>query len=54
MNRPLIGSFLVLVVVLTASALPTRPSARSILNLPDTPYRYAGVALPAHFTEAGR
>jgi cytochrome c peroxidase len=54
MNRLLIGSFLVLVVVFTAAALPSRPAARNILNLPDTPYRYAGVALPAHFTEPGR
>src|SRR5262245_50353401 len=54
MNRTLIGSFLVLVVVLTAAALPSRPEARNILNLPDTPYRYAGIALPAHFTDPAR
>jgi cytochrome c peroxidase len=33
---------------------PSRPAAKSILNLPATPYRYANVKLPAHFTEPGR
>ena len=54
MTRLLIGSFLVLVVALTAAALPSRTAARNLLNLPDTPYRYASVAVPAHFTPPGR
>jgi cytochrome c peroxidase len=55
MTRILYGSFLVLVLVSSAAALsPLRPAARSILNLPATPYRYQNVALPAHFTQPGR
>ena len=40
-------------VVLSAAALPPRPAAK-YLKLPATPYRYANVALPAHFTQPGR
>ena len=55
MTRILFGPLLVLVFVSIAAALsPSRPAARSILNLPATPYRYANVALPAHFTQPGR
>ena len=54
MTRIFIAPLLVLVVVLSAAALPPRPAARSTLKLPATPYRYANVALPAHFTQAGR
>jgi cytochrome c peroxidase len=45
-----------LVFVLTAAALsPSRPAAgNNTLNLPATPYRYANVELPAHFTQPGR
>jgi len=54
MTRIFIAPLLVLVVVLSAAALPPRPAARSTLKLPATPYRYANVALPAHFTQPGR
>ncbi len=55
MTRILFGSRMVLVVVLSAAALsPLRPAAKSPLNLPATPYRYANVELPAHFTQPGR
>ena len=55
MIRILIGPLLVLVFVSIAAVLsPSRPSARSILNLPATPYRYADVKLPAHFAQPGR
>ena len=55
MTRILIGPLLVLVFVLIAAVLtPPRPVARSILNLPATPYHYANVDLPAHFTQPER
>jgi cytochrome c peroxidase len=55
MIRILFGPLLVLVFVSIASVLsPSRPAARNILNLPATPYRYANVKLPAHFTQPGR
>ena len=55
MTRILVGSLLVLVFVLSAAALsPSRPAAKNTLNLPATPYRYANVELPAHFTQPGR
>ena len=53
MTRLLIAPLLVLVVVLSAAALPPRPAARSTLELPATPYRYANVELPAHFSQPG-
>ena len=53
MTRILRGSLLVLVLVVSAATLS--PSAgRSMLVLPDTPYRCANVELPAHFTQPGR
>ena len=55
MTRIFRGHLLVLVFVLTAIAgSPSRPAAKSTLNLPTTPYRYASVELPAHFTQPGR
>jgi len=46
---------LVLAFVSIAAVLaPSRPAAKNILNLPATPYRYANVKLPAHFTQPGR
>jgi cytochrome c peroxidase len=55
MTRVFIGPLLFLVVVLSAAALPARTAAKGInLNLPATPYRYANVELPAHFTPPGR
>jgi cytochrome c peroxidase len=55
MIRILCGPLLILLFVLTAAALwLSRPAAKSTLNLPATPYRYANVELPAHFTEARR
>lgn len=53
MTRLFIGPLLVLVVVLSAAALP-RATAKGTLKLPATPYRYANVELPAHFTQPGR
>ena len=55
MIRILCGPLLVLVSVLTAAAAwSSRPAAKTTLNLPATPYRYANVQLPAHFTQPGR
>jgi cytochrome c peroxidase len=55
MIRILIGPLLVLVFVSIAAVLsPSRPAAKNILNLPATPYRYADVKLPVHFTQPGR
>ena len=55
MIRILIGPLLVLVFVSIAAVLtPSRPVAKSILDLPATPYRYANVTLPAHFTQRER
>jgi cytochrome c peroxidase len=53
MTRIFIGPLLVLVVVLSTAAQPTRPTAKSTLKLPPTPYRYATVELPAHLTQPG-
>jgi cytochrome c peroxidase len=44
----------VVFVSIAAVLMPSRPAARSILNLPAIPYRYANVTLPAHFTQPGR
>ena len=55
MIRILCGPLLVLVSVLTAAAAwSSRPAAKTTLNLPATPHRYANVQLPAHFTQPGR
>ena len=55
MIRILFGPLLVFVFISSAAVLsPSRPAARQILNLPATPYRYATVVLPAHFTRVGR
>jgi cytochrome c peroxidase len=54
MTRRLIGPLLVLVFVLGAAALSARLTATNTPDLPSTPYRYANVALPAHFTQPGR
>lgn len=55
MVRFLCGPLLVLALVVGAAALSVpRAAAKSTLNLPATPYRYASVELPAHFSEAGR
>ena len=54
MTRILFGFLLVLVFVLNAAALSSsRLAAKSKLNLPATPYRYANVELPAHFKHPG-
>src|SRR5687768_6351191 len=53
MTRILFG-LLVLVFLSSAAVLfPWRPAAKT-LNLPATPYRYADVELPAHFTQPGQ
>ena len=54
MTRILAAPLMVLVFVLSAATLPPRPAAKSTLKLPATPYRYADVELPAHFTPPGR
>src|SRR5687768_6957092 len=55
MMRILFGRRLVLVFIFIAAVVsPSRPTAKNILNLPATPYRYADVKLPAHFTQPGR
>jgi cytochrome c peroxidase len=55
MIRLLIRPLLVVVFVSIAAVLsPSRPAARSILDLPATPYRYANVKLPDHFTQPDR
>ena len=53
MARFLCGPLLVLGCVWSAAAL-SPAAARSTLNLPTTPYRYANVELPAHFAQPGR
>src|SRR5262245_29714257 len=54
MTRILFGPLLVLVFVFNAVALSSsRPPTTSKLRLPSTPYRYANVELPAHFTQPG-
>jgi cytochrome c peroxidase len=54
MIRILFGPLLVLVFISIAPMLSqSQPAARNILNLPATPYRYADVTLPAHFTQPG-
>jgi cytochrome c peroxidase len=55
MTRIFVGPLFVLVFVLSAGALSSsRPAAKSTPKLPATPYRYANVELPAHFTQPGR
>jgi len=55
MIRILFGPLLVLAFVSIAAVLsPARPAAKNILNLPATPYRYANVTLPDHFTQPAR
>jgi cytochrome c peroxidase len=55
MMRILRGPLLVLVLVSSAIALSaSRLATRSTLNLPATPYRYASVELPAHFSQPGQ
>jgi cytochrome c peroxidase len=55
MTRILFGPLLILVLVLSAAALsPSCLATKNTLNLPATPYRYANVELPAHFTQPGR
>ena len=54
MTRILFGPLLIFVFVLNAVALSSsRPSTTGKLKLPSTPYRYANVELPAHFTQPG-
>jgi hypothetical protein len=49
----LLGPVVVLVLVLSSAVLPPRPATKNTLTLPATPYRYANVELPAHFTQPG-
>ncbi len=55
MMRILIGPLLVLVFVsIAAMRIPSQPAAKHILKFPSTPYRYANIDLPAHFTQPSR
>ena len=55
MARILLGSLLVLTLVLSAAAQSaSRTATKRTLTLPVTPYRYANVELPAHFTQPGQ
>jgi cytochrome c peroxidase len=54
MTRILFGPLLVLLFVCSAAALSPSRRGMNTLELPATPYRYAGVELPAHFTQPGR
>lgn len=55
MMRIIIRPLLIVVFVsIAAMLIPSRPAARDILSLPATPYRYANVTLPAHFTQPER
>jgi cytochrome c peroxidase len=49
-SRPLLA----LALAVTAALLWARPTAQVALHLPDTPYSYAGVELPAYFAQPGR
>ena len=53
MARLLCGPLLVLIFVCSAAAL-SPPAPKTALKLPSTPYRYANVELPAHFSQAAR
>ena len=54
MIRLLIGPLVVVGFVSIPTVLvPSPRAAKDILNLPATPYRYANVTLPAHFTQPG-
>src|SRR5688500_13899857 len=48
------GPLLALGLAVTMTSLWARPTAQVALHLPDTPYHYANVELPTHFTQAGR
>ena len=48
------GTVVALTLATTAISLRARPPERGKLNLPKTPYRYATVELPAHFTQPAR
>jgi cytochrome c peroxidase len=54
MTPILFGPLLVLVFVLSAAVLSPSRAFKNTLNLRATPYRYANVELPAHFTQPGR
>ena len=48
------GTFVALALAATAISVWARSTERVRLKLPDTPYRYAAVELPAHFTQHPR
>ena len=50
MSRTFTRALLVLVLTFAAAALWPPATAQVALKLPDTPYRYAGVELPPHFS----
>lgn len=53
-RRIFLGPLLIFAFTLTAAALAPPTAAKVTLKLPDTPYRYANVELPAHFTQRGK
>src|SRR5687768_13051273 len=51
----LIGPLLVFVFVsIAAMLIASQPEGKHVLELPSTPYRYAKIDLPTHFTQPGR
>jgi cytochrome c peroxidase len=48
------GPLLALALAANTISLWARPTAQFALHLPDTPYDYAGVELPGHFTQSGQ
>jgi cytochrome c peroxidase len=55
MSRYLLaGPLIALALAITVISVWARPPEQVALHLPDTPYRYAEVELPAHFTQPGR
>ena len=55
MSRSILsGPLLAFVLAILSTSLSSRSAAEVALNLPATPYRYANVELPAHFTDTSR
>jgi cytochrome c peroxidase len=53
-RRIFLGPLVVFAITLTAAALAPPTAAKVTLNLPDTPYSYADVELPAYFSLPGK
>src|SRR5215210_7411034 len=48
-----LGPLLAFLLATLATSLWSGAAARTVLTLPDTPYHYADVELPAHFAQPG-